>query len=51
MGGRDGGGFGWEGGLIEGEKDCAKERRRLLVRIGFELRLNVDDERRADSRK
>ena len=51
MGGWNGGGFGWKGGLVEGEEDCAKERRRLLARIGFELRLGVDDECRADSRE
>ena len=32
-----GGGFIWDGGLVEGEKDGPEEGCRLLARIGFEL--------------
>jgi hypothetical protein len=44
LGGWNGGGFVRDGGLVEGEKDCAEEGCRLLVRIGLELRVDVDDE-------
>jgi len=40
----DSGGFVWDGRLVEGEKDRAEEDCGLLVRIGLETRVNVDDE-------
>jgi len=37
--------------MIEGEENCTKKRRRLFIRVGLKLRLNVDDECGADSRE
>ena len=37
-----------DGGLVESEKDCTEEDRSLLVRIRLQLRLDIDDKRRAD---
>jgi hypothetical protein len=37
------GGYPWAGGMTGGEEGC-----RLLVRIGLEVRMGVDDEGRAD---
>ena len=47
----DGGGLTGDGGLIEGEEDGTEEGRRLLVRIGLEVRVDVDDESGADGRE
>ena len=40
-----------DGRLIEGEEDGTEEGRRLFVWIGFQLRLDIDDERRTDRRE
>ena len=48
LGGWDGGGFVRDGRLVEGEEDRAEEGCGLLVRIGLETRVDVDDEGRAD---
>ena len=45
----DGRGLTRDGGLIESEENCAEEGGRLLVRIGLEVGMDVDDEGRADS--
>jgi len=42
--GWDGGGFVWDGRLVEGEEDCTEDGCRLLVRIGLETRVDIDDE-------
>jgi hypothetical protein len=47
----NGGGLTGDGGLIESEEDDAEEGSRLFVRIRFEVRMNVDDESRADGRE
>ena len=44
----DGRGLTRDGGLIESEEDRAEEGGGLLVRIGLEVRMDVDDEGRAD---
>ena len=44
LGGWNGGGLIRDGGLIEGEENCAEESRGLLVRIGLEARVDIDDE-------
>ena len=51
MGGGDGGNFGWKGRPVESEEDCTEEGRGLFTRVGFELRLDVNDECRADGRE
>jgi hypothetical protein len=51
LNGWNGGGLTGDGGLIEGEEDGAEEGCRLLVRVGLEVRMDIDDESRADSRK
>ena len=38
-------------GLIESEENCAEEGGGLLVRIGLEVRMDVDDEGGADGRE
>jgi len=38
-------------GLIESEEDGLEEGRRLLVRVGLEVRMDVDDESRVDGRE
>ena len=40
-----------DGGLIESEENCTEEGGRLLVRIGLEVRMDVDDEGGADGRE
>ena len=47
----NGGGLTGDGGLVESEEDCAEESRRLLVRVGLEVRMDVDDKSRAYGRK
>ena len=37
-----------DGGLVESEKDGTKEGHRLLVWIGSEVRVNIEDESGAD---
>jgi len=44
----DGRSFVWDGRLVEGEKDRTEEGCGLLVRIGLETRVDVDDEGGAD---
>ena len=44
--GWDAGSFVWDDRLVEGEKDRAEEGQGLLVRIGLEPRVDVDDEGR-----
>ena len=43
------GGFIRDGGLVEGEKDCTEDGCGLLVWIGLEPRVDVDDEGGTDS--
>jgi len=45
----DGGSFVRDGRLVEGEEDCTEDGCGLLVRIGLEPRVDVDDEGGADS--
>ena len=40
-----------DGGLIESEKDGTEESSGLLVGIGLEVRMDIDDKRRADGRE
>ena len=40
-----------DGGLIEGEEDGTEEGSRLLVGVGLEVRMDIDDKRRADGRE
>ena len=51
LGGWDGRGLTGDGGLIEGEEDRAEEGGRLLVGIGLEVRMDIDDKRGADGRE
>ena len=51
LGKRNDGGLAWDRGMIESEEDGAKEGHGLLVRVRPELRMDVDDERRADGRE
>ena len=44
----DGRGLTRDGGLIESEENCAEEGGRLLVRIGLEVGMDIDDEGGAD---
>jgi len=37
-----------DAGLVESEEDGTEEGRRLLVRVGFEERMDIEDERGAD---
>ena len=46
-----GGGLTGDGGLIESEEDGAEEGNRLLIGIGLELRMDIDDESGADGRE
>ena len=48
LGGWNSSGFVWDGGLVEGEEDRTEESCGLLIWIGLETRVDVDDERRAD---
>ena len=47
----DGGGLAGNSGRIESEEDGAEEGCGLLVRIGSEVGVDVDDESRADNRE
>ena len=47
--GWDDGGLTGDRGVIESEEDCAEEGGRLFVRVWLKLRVDVDDECRADS--
>jgi len=49
--GWDGGGPTRDGGLIESEEDGTEKGCGLLIRVGTEVGMNVDDESRADSRE
>ena len=51
LNGRDGGGLSGNGGLVESEEDGPQERRGLFVRIGLEIRVDIDDKGRADGRE
>jgi hypothetical protein len=51
LGGWNGGGFVRDSRLIEGEEDCAEESGGLLVRIGLQARVDVDDEGGTDGRE
>jgi hypothetical protein len=51
LNGRNGGGLAGNGGLVESEEDGAEEGGRLLVGIGLEIRMDVDDEGGADGRE
>ena len=51
LNGRNGRGFAWDWGLVEGEEDGAEECHRLVVGGGLELGTDVDDEGRADCRE
>ena len=44
----DGRGLTGDGGLIESDEDRTEEGGGLLVRIGLEVRMDIDDEGRAD---
>ena len=46
----DGRGFVWDCGLVESEEDCAEESHRLVVGVGLEFGMDVNDEGRADGR-
>ena len=43
------GGLTGDGGVIEREEDNSEEGRRLFVRVGLEVRMDVDDKGGADS--
>ena len=45
------GGFVWNCGLVKGEEDGTEESYRLVVRVGLEFRIDIDDEDRADGRE
>ena len=47
----NGGGFTGDGGLVESEEDGMEEGRRLLVGIGLEIRMDIDNESGADGRE
>jgi len=47
----NGGGLTGDGGLIEGEGGGTEEGCRLVVRIGLEVGMDVDDESGADGRE
>jgi hypothetical protein len=38
-------------GLVEGKEDRTEENCRLVIGVGLEIRVNVDDEGRADCRE
>jgi hypothetical protein len=44
----DGGDFVWDCGTVEGEEDGTEEGHCLVVGVGLELRIDVDDESRAN---
>ena len=48
---RGGGVFARDDGLVESEEDGTEERGGLLVRVGLQLRLDIEDECRADGRE
>ena len=43
LGRRNGEGFVWDCGMVEGEEDRKKESRRLAVGIGLKFGINIDD--------
>ena len=47
----NGGDLTGDGGLIESDEDGTEEGRRLLVGIGLEVRMDIDDEGGADGRE
>jgi len=49
--GWNGGGLTGNGGLIEGEEDGTEDGSGLFIWIGLEVRMDVDDKRRADGRE
>ena len=51
LGGRNGGGLAGNGRLVESEEDGSEKGGRLLVGIGLEIQMDVDDEDGADSRE
>ena len=51
LSGRNAGGLTGDGGLIESEEDGAEEGGRLLVGIGLEVGIDIDDKSRADGRE
>ena len=51
LNGQNGGGFVWDCGLVEGEEDGAEEGHGLVVGVGLEFGMDVDDEGRADGRE
>ena len=51
LNGRNGGGLAGNGGLVESEEDSTKEGGGLLVGIGLEVLVDVDDKGGADGRK
>jgi len=51
LSGWNSGGFTGDSGLVEGKKDCTKDGCRLIIRVWFELRVDIDDERRTDGRE
>ena len=51
LGGWHGGDFVWDSRLVEGEEDRTEKGSRLVVRVGLELRVDVDDEGGTDGRE
>jgi len=51
LNGWNGGGLTGDGGLIESEEDGTEEDSGLLVWIGLEVRMGIDDESGADGRE
>jgi len=47
----NGGGFTGDSGLVESEEDRAEEGGGLFIGIGLEVRMDIDDESRADGRE
>ena len=50
LGGWNGGCFVWDGGLVEGEEDCAEEYCGLVIWVGLEARVDINDEGGTDGR-
>ena len=51
LNGWNGRGLTGDGGLIESEEDCAEEGHGLVVWVGAEIGMDVNDEGRADRRE
>ena len=51
LSGWNSGDFVWDSGLVEGEEDRAQEGSRLIIRVGLEFRVDVDDEGGTDGRE